>query len=165
MYLPSQTVTSHIPFVKRFIWTRDQMSSLSIVVSSHGLLVLCDFGGFLHQWSSSESVMVSSSSEPVWTTPINPEAPTPSMPMNDFINSDIGATIPKCAIPELKCKYLTEELFDLILSQSQRRKRGKLYTARMSKGVDTTPDRYPSRPLARFPLQISGEVLDGAQQN
>eukprot|EP00737_Agarophyton_chilense_P003649 gb/GEZJ01004326.1/.p1 GENE.gb/GEZJ01004326.1/~~gb/GEZJ01004326.1/.p1 ORF type:complete len:1275 (+),score=185.47 gb/GEZJ01004326.1/:389-3826(+) len=137
----------------------------SMVVSSQGLLVLGDSGGFVHQWSSSESVKVNSSSEPVWTTPVNPEPPTPSIHMNDFINSDIGATIPKCAMPEFECEYLTEELFDLIPSQSQRRKRGKLYTARMSKGVDTTPDLYPRMPFARFPLQISDEILDAAQQH
>eukprot|EP00178_Gracilaria_changii_P021163 TRINITY_DN63032_c0_g1_i1.p1 TRINITY_DN63032_c0_g1~~TRINITY_DN63032_c0_g1_i1.p1 ORF type:complete len:1234 (+),score=167.62 TRINITY_DN63032_c0_g1_i1:168-3869(+) len=137
----------------------------AMVVSSQGLLVLGDSGGFVHQWSSSEAVKVNSSSEPVWTTPINPEPPTPSIHMDDFMDIDIGATIPKVAMQEFECEYLTEELFNSFPSESLRRKRGELHATRISKGVDTTCDLYLREPFASFPLQIADEILDVAQQH
>ncbi|KAI0558622.1 WD40/YVTN repeat-like containing protein [Gracilaria domingensis] len=78
----------------------------AMAVSSQGLLVLVNSDGFVHQWSSSDSVRVRSSSEPVWNRPVNPEPPTPSIHMDDFIGLDIGATIPKCATSEFQCDYL-----------------------------------------------------------
>ncbi|KAI0561764.1 Ubiquitin carboxyl-terminal hydrolase [Gracilaria domingensis] len=107
-----------------------------------------------------DSVKVNSSSEPVWNAPVNPEPPTPSIYIDDFIDLEIGATIPKCALPELSISQKNS-----VPNQPQHRIRGELYARRVSKGTDITHDLYPRKPFSRFPLQISDELLDVAPQH
>lgn len=137
----------------------------AMVVSPQGLLFLGDSGGFVHQWTSSDSVKVNASSEPVWTTPVNPEPSTPSIHMDNFITSEIGATIPKCALPEFEYEYLTDELFDSTEKPPFKRKPGKLRSARIAKAVNTDCDLYPRFPFARFPLQITDDILQVAKRH
>ena len=135
----------------------------SIAVSSNGLLALGDSGGFIHQWSSAESTKVNENSEPIWTAPITTEPPTPSVRLNELLTSEIGTTIPKCAIPEFNNGYLTDQIFAVQDNDLSEHRASRTHAIRTSKGVDPTTNLYQRMPHVQFPLMISDEILRNAK--
>lgn len=126
----------------------------SMAASPEGLIVVGDSGGFIHQWTSSDSAKVNADSEPIWTHPVSLYPPVPSIHLDELMVSEIGASIPKCAIAEYNNGYLTDDLFehscDNVISN------GPTDSNELS-------DFYPRKPFARFPLVISEDILNRAQ--
>lgn len=132
-----------------------------ISVSPAGLLALGDTGGFIHEWTSSDTVKVNEESEPLWLSPIATEPPTPSIRLDTLLTSDLGATIPKCALPEYGNSYLTDELFGSIVEDLDRPKRHSQKTS----GRGTSKGLCERNQYARFPLRIREEIVKSAQRH
>lgn len=135
-----------------------------IAISSQGLIALSDTGGFIHQWSSSETANVNEESEPLWTAQIITEPPEPSIRLDELLNTDAGTTIPKCAIPEYENRYLTDDLFAMPDDPKEETSDGLLNSLRGTLGVSESIDLYPHMPFARFPLIISDDILGKAKR-
>eukprot|EP00177_Eucheuma_denticulatum_P002958 GFKZ01005316.1.p1 GENE.GFKZ01005316.1~~GFKZ01005316.1.p1 ORF type:complete len:1287 (-),score=162.64 GFKZ01005316.1:648-4106(-) len=129
-----------------------------IAVSSEGLLALGDAGGFVHQWTSSTAVRVNEDSEPLWHQPIAMEPPTPSIRLDSLLTSSVGATIPKCALPEYGNSYLSDEIF----GTSNNADMPGASRGGLNSGL---PSLYKRNPFARFPSRITDEILSSAKQH
>lgn len=137
----------------------------SMAVSSQGVLVMGDSGGFVHQWASSETVKVNEDSEPIWDAPVPAHPPTPSIRLDVLMTSEIGASIPKCAIPEFDNGYITDELFENLPEVPK--SHANIPLCSMRKVADPEPHSvlYHRQPFARFPLLVSDEIRNRAQQS
>lgn len=133
----------------------------SIAVAPSGLLALGDAGGFIHEWSCSAEVKVNSDSEPIWTAPITSEPPAPSIRLDDLLTSDVGITIPRCALPDFGNTYLTDELFES--SEDLATWRDPI-TSDGNQPILISDGLFPRRPFARFPLIINDEILNSAKR-
>lgn len=135
----------------------------TMAASPEGLLVIGDSGGFVHQWTASDSAKVNADSEPVWTQPVPVHPPTPSIRLDDLMASEIGASIPKCAISEYDNGYLTDELFEDPSDTGSSRGAAQLHALRGVSDPNTHCLFYPHKPFGRFPLVISGDILNRVQ--
>lgn len=131
-----------------------------ISVSSAGLLVLGDTGGFIHEWTSSDTVKVNEDSEALWHATITTEPPTPSIRLDALLTSDVGATIPKCALPEYGNSYLTDELFGTSDDPD-----GSRRPSRRRSGAELQKNFYERNPFARFPLRVRDDIASSAKRH
>lgn len=132
-----------------------------IAVSSEGLVAMGDAGGFIHQWTSSTAVRVNEDSEPLWTRPITTDPPPPSIRLDALLTTDIGTTIPKCALPEYGNGYLTDQIFGMPSNTDT----SKRHTTSRKQLADDHMPLYQRSPFARFPLVISDDILRSAKQH
>lgn len=135
----------------------------TMAASPEGLLVIGDSGGFVHQWTSSDSAKVNADSEPLWTHPVPVHPPTPSIRLDDLMASEIGASIPKCAISEYDNGFLTDELFEHPSDTGSSRGAAQLHALRGVSDPNTHSLFYPRKPFGRFPPVISDDILNRVQ--
>lgn len=133
-----------------------------ISVSPEGLLVLGDTGGFIHEWTSANAIKVNESSEPLWLSSITTEPPTPSIRLDALLSSDIGATIPKCALPEFGNSYLTDKFFGTPEEPDGSRQPS---ARRKTSGADTLKSFYERNSFARFPLRVRDDIASSAKRH
>lgn len=137
----------------------------SIAVSNHGLVVMGDTGGFVHQWACSDSAKVNEDSEPLWTVPVPTEPPTPSIRLDELLTAEVGTSIPKCAIPDYEQGYLTDELFGNPKEDPDPSGPSLMHPPMYSSEIQGLLDFYNRPPLGRFPLAISDEIVGRAHQS
>lgn len=131
-----------------------------MAVSPSGLLTLGDTGGFIHEWTSTDTVKVNESSEPLWLSPITTEPPSPSLRLDAILTSDIGTTIPKCALPEYGHSYLTDELFG-----TQKRPDSPTQSSHHRIKPELPESLYERHPYARFPLRVRDDISASAKRH
>lgn len=136
----------------------------SMAVSSQGLVVLGDSGGFVHQWACTDPVKVNADSEPIWPTPLQAEPPVPSIQLDELLTADCGTSIPKCAIPDYDNGFLTDEMFEPPADVSKSRGAQNLHASRIVVDPDSYKDFYIHDPFARFPLAVSDDIVNRAQR-
>lgn len=136
----------------------------SIAVSSQGLLALGDSGGFIHQWTSSDAIKVNENSDPIWTSAVTTEAPTPSIRLDGMLSADLGISIPKCAIPDFDNSYLTDDLFGTSPENRTEGSSSRLNAVRRITESNGGEDLYKRKAFAQFPLRISEDILSKAKR-
>lgn len=135
-----------------------------MAVSPQGLLVMGDTGGFIHQWSPTDSAKVNEHSEPIWLSPVATEPPPPSIQLSHMLAADLGVTIPKCDLPDFQNGYLTDLLFSTPSDRSGSRSgTGSLRSAHPP-AMDPAEHAFLGRrAFARFPPKISPSILHSAK--
>lgn len=101
---------------------------------------------------------VNDSSEPLWLSPITTEPPNPSVRLDTILSSEVGVTIPKCALPEYGHSYLTDELFG-----ARDRSKASSQPSRQRTKTELPGNLYERHPFARFPLRIREDISSSAK--
>lgn len=137
----------------------------SMTVSPQGLLALGDTGGFIHLWSASDIVKVNDHSDPIWDSPVPSDPPPSSISLDQMLTSEVGTSIPKCAIQEYGdvVLYLTDHMFDMAPDEAINLANGFSTGRRNGPESKTLPNLYTRPPFAAFPRVVSNEVLSSAK--
>ncbi len=154
-----------------------QDSFTCMAVSSQGLLILGDSGGFLHEWSATEAAQVNAQSEPVFLDPVTKTPPPPSVNLDPLLSVDAGITIPR--IPAYNTpdggspsRYLTDIVFkhlDRTPSAKPTKPRGRGFPRRPGPHQERPQPQsryevaFSRRPWAHFPYRVSQSILQSAK--
>jgi DNA polymerase III epsilon subunit-like protein len=162
-----------IPVSQEIALDADIDAFTTLAVSSEGLVVCGDTGGFLHQWSASEFARVSSDAEPIWEHNIGPPSmmpPRPSfrMPWPHTLN-DTGSMIPMSVFPVeqglLSDKFVDSLAIGLHTDKKFSGNGGARHGVKLAaKRHDPVIDSLGCgrAPFSRFPPKIAPSTLESA---
>lgn len=143
-----------------------------MAVSSQGLIVLGDSGGYIHQWAANNYAQINAESEPVFLRPISKGPVTRSdsdlsRHLNRMLTSDSGVTIPRFLdqAPEQdpSSDYLTSVIFSH-MDIPDHKKRRPYPNPKESGSRQLYEWAFTQRPWARFPQRLSDHILTNAKR-